>query len=103
VKRSIGRIKGDGGPLSGTVYDFDDFEEAARFSMSRKAVSKDMYEVWVPPFNNAPGMKLRAQLCYEIAGGKMSWRFHSSPGIPIDRLPRPTSKDIDRVRAWRAW
>lgn len=103
MKRAIGRIKGDGGPLSGTIYDFDDFREAAEFSMSRKALSKDMYEVVIPPFNNSPAMKLKAQLCYEKAGGKMSWRFHSSPGIPVDKLPRPHSVDIDRVRTWRAW
>lgn len=103
MKRSIGRIKGDGGPLSGTVYDFDDFREAAEFSMSRKAISKDMYDVVVQPLKGEKEVHLRAQLCYEKAGGKMSWRFHSSPGIPVDRLPKPHARDIDRVKSWRAW
>ena len=103
MKRPIGRIKGDGGPQSGTVYDFDDWREAAEFSISRKAISKDMIEVYVPPYNHAPGMWLRAHLCIEIAGGKMSWRFHSSPGLPIERMEKPTAKHIDRVKRWRAW
>jgi hypothetical protein len=103
VKRAIGRIKGDGGPLSGTIYDFDDWREAADFSMSRKAVSKDLLDVVVPPFNRHQAMRLKANLCVELAGGKMSWRFHSSPGIPIDYLPKPHAQDIDRVRRWRAW
>jgi hypothetical protein len=103
MKRSIGRIKGDGGPLSGTVYDFDDWHEAAQFSMSRKAISKDMMEVHIPPMNRNLPMTLRAQLCIELDGGKMSWRFHASPGIPIDYLPKPHATDIDRVQRWRAW
>ena len=103
MKRAIGRIKGDGGPLSGTVYDFDDWREAAEFSMSRKAISKDMVEVVVPPMNGELPMKLRAHLCIELAGGRMTYRFHSSSGIPIEYLPKPHARDIDKVRAWRAW
>jgi hypothetical protein len=101
--RVIGSVKGNGGPGSGTIREFRDWRAAAEFSIDRKAISRSTLQVHVPPFNRHRAMTLRAQLCIEIAGGKMSWRFQSAQGIPVDALPKPHASDIDRVDWWRAW
>jgi len=85
------------------VKEWRDWRAAAEASMSRKAISRDMLTVHVPPYHHHPAMTLRAQLCIEIAGGKMSWRFQSAQGIPIEYLPAPHARDIDLVSWWRAW
>lgn len=85
------------------IKEFRDWRAAAEESLSRKAVSRDALEVVVPPMNNHPAMKLRANLVIEIAGGRMSFVFHSAQGIPIDYLPKPHASDIDRVAWWKPW
>jgi hypothetical protein len=101
-RQVIGSIKGDGGPRSGTIYRWRDFKAAGAWSLSRKAISEDMIDVCVPAFHGQRPMKMKARLVVELEGGKMSWRFNSAPGYPIEYLPRATAKDIDGVKWWRA-
>ena len=102
-RRCIGSIRGDGGPGSGTIWEYRDWRAAAEFSWSRKAVSRDTLMVAVKPYNRAKVMQVKAHLVIELAGGRMSWVFHSSQGIPIDDLEPPHAKDIDKVVWWRPW
>lgn len=85
------------------IQEYRDWRSAAEASRARKAISRDMLTVHVPPFHGHSPMVLRAHLCIEIQGGKMTWRFHSAQGLPVEYLPRPHASDIDRVAWWRAW
>ena len=98
------RRKGEETRMIGShIKEWKDWKSAAAASLSRKAVSRDMIDVVVPAFRGERPMKMRAQLVVELDGGKMSWRFHSAPGYPIEYLPKATARDIDGVKWWRAW
>jgi len=85
------------------IKEYRDWEAAAKASMAGMAISRDMLTVVVPPMHGEKPMKLKAHLCVEFKGGRMSWRFHSANGLNVDYLPKPRSADIDRVDWWRAW
>ena len=98
------RVKGEETRMIGShIKEWRDWKSAAEASLNRKAISRDMLEVVVPPFHGQPPMKLKAKLVVELDGGRMTWVFHSANSYPIEYLPKATARDIDRVVWWRAW
>ena len=88
--------------MSRHVPTYPDFESAQRASRIKGAVS------WRPVRKEiiGAGMKLNRSVLVDIimqVGHQPRYVYHSAPGIDIAKVhAKPTTKEIDSVRYWKA-
>lgn len=78
---------------------FDSWEDAARASRQNRAISAVPIEIRLPQF----GYPLRLDLV--VAPGKDPYAvYHTAPGVKLPFTTfRPTNREIDSVKRWKAW